>query len=352
MRVRPFTQDDAHLFCTDDQIEDEVIGRDGLRHLAVRALRHGLRASSCRRGPSSGVGDDGLWDRAEHALQTALEQRGVPFAVNEGDGAFYGPKIDVHLTDALGRTWQCGTFQLDFNLPERFDLTYTGADDHDHRPVMIHRAMLGSFERFIGILIEHYAGEFPMWLAPTQAIVLPIADRHLAYARAMAAALAGRPACAPSRRAAPSRSARRSPRPRTRKIPAMLVVGDREAEQGTVSVRRHGRRDLGSQPLAELTGALLEEVAFKAPPAGPDHARRCAARSAPCATFSGGKQACVTQPSPFALHCGGRFQPKMRVSGRSRGPDGIADGVTYALYAAIAANEERRGAHLKTEHLP
>ncbi len=126
--------------------------------------------------PEQRVGDDAIWDRAEHALQTALERRGVPFVVNEGDGAFYGPKIDAHLIDALGRSWQCGTFQLDFNFPERFDLTYTGADDHDHRPVMIHRAMLGSFERFIGILIEHYAGEFPLWLAPTQAH--PAADRR------------------------------------------------------------------------------------------------------------------------------------------------------------------------------
>ena len=155
-----------------------------------------------------------MWDRAEHALQTALEQRGVPFVVNEGDGAFYGPKIDAHLIDALGRSWQCGTFQLDFNFPERFDLTYTGADDHDHRPVMIHRAMLGSFERFIGILIEHYAGEFPLWLAPTQAIVLPIADRHLAVRGARSRTRSRTPACAPRSTAAASRSARRSPRPR------------------------------------------------------------------------------------------------------------------------------------------
>ena len=140
-----------------------------------------------------------MWDRAEHALAQALERRGLPYVVNEGDGAFYGPKIDAHLIDALGRSWQCGTFQLDFNFPERFELVYTGADDRDHRPVMIHRAMLGSFERFIGILIEHYAGLFPLWLAPTQAIVLPIADRHAGYADEVGGGARGRRAAHPRR---------------------------------------------------------------------------------------------------------------------------------------------------------
>jgi threonyl-tRNA synthetase len=186
--------------------------------------------------------------------------------VNEGDGAFYGPKIDVHLTDSIGRTWQTGTFQLDFNLPERFDLTYTGADDHDHRPAMIHRAMLGSFERFMGILIEHYAGEFPLWLAPTQAIVLPIADRHLDYARSVADALQA----ADLRGRVDARSesvGKKIAEAEGQKIPVMLVVGDREQEAGAVAVRRLGRRDLGSQPLAAVLEELQAEVAARTPPA-------------------------------------------------------------------------------------
>ncbi len=264
MRVRSFTQDDAHLFITDDQIVDEVMGVMDFAISLYELFDMDFRLELSTR-PEQRVGDDGMWDRAEHALQTALETRGVPFVVNEGDGAFYGPKIDAHLIDALGRSWQCGTFQLDFNFPERFDLTYTGADDHDHRPVMIHRAMLGSFERFIGILIEHYEGEFPMWLAPTQAILLPIADRHLAYAEETAAALEDAGLRTEIDRRTES-IGKKIAEAETRKIPAMLVVGDREAEQQTVSVRRHGRRDLGSQPLAELTGALLEEARSKRRP--------------------------------------------------------------------------------------
>ena len=195
------------------------------------------------------------------AAGRARARAGVPYAVNEGDGAFYGPKIDVHLTDSIGRSWQCGTFQLDFNLPERFDLTYTGADDHEHRPVMIHRAMLGSFERFIGILIEHYAGEFPLWLAPTQAIVLPIADRHPAYAEQVVGAAARRP----DLRAEVDRRARVD-RQEDRRGRGAQDPGDargrrpRGRGRATVSVRRHGRRDLGSQPLDEVVGALLAEA--------------------------------------------------------------------------------------------
>ncbi len=264
MRVRAFTQDDAHLFITGDQIVDEVLGVMDFAISLYELFDMDFRLELSTR-PEQRVGDDAIWDRAEHALHTALERRGVPFVVNEGDGAFYGPKIDAHLIDALGRSWQCGTFQLDFNFPERFDLTYTGADDHDHRPVMIHRAMLGSFERFIGILIEHYAGEFPMWLAPTQAILLPIADRHLAYAEATAAVLEDAGLRTEIDRRTES-IGKKIAEAETRKIPAMLVVGDREAEQQTVSVRRHGGRDLGSQPLAELTGALLDEARSKRRP--------------------------------------------------------------------------------------
>jgi threonyl-tRNA synthetase len=165
----------------------------------------------------------------------------------------------MHLLDSLGRAWQCGTFQLDFNMPERFDLTYIGADDREHRPVMIHRAMFGSFERFIGILIEHYAGAFPLWLAPTQAVVLPIADRHADYAREVVQRLeqADLRARADLR---PESVGKKIAEAETRKVPAMLVVGDREAAQGAVAVRRHGRRDLGTQPLDDVVAALLDEA--------------------------------------------------------------------------------------------
>jgi threonyl-tRNA synthetase len=264
MRVRAFTQDDAHLFVTEDQIVDEVIGVMDFATSLYELFDMDFRLELSTR-PEQRVGDDALWDRAEHALQTALERRGVPFVVNEGDGAFYGPKIDAHLIDALGRSWQCGTFQLDFNFPERFDLVYTGADDHDHRPVMIHRAMLGSFERFIGILIEHYAGVFPLWLAPTQVLVLPIADRHVAYADEVANALEDAGLRSEVDRRGESVGKKISEAER-RRVPVMLVVGDREAEQQTVSVRRHGKIDLGSQPLAELTGALVDEARSKRAP--------------------------------------------------------------------------------------
>ena len=195
--------------------------------------------------PEKSIGTDEQWEQAEAALTEALERQGREYQLNPGDGAFYGPKIDFHVTDALGRSWQCGTCQLDFFMPERFDLTYTGADDAPHRPVMIHRALLGSMERFAGILIEHYAGRFPVWLAPVQAIVLPVADRHAEYARA------GRPrSCA--RPASGSRVDERSESVGKKirdaelgRYPYMLVVGDREQEAGAVAVRSHEEGELG-----------------------------------------------------------------------------------------------------------
>jgi threonyl-tRNA synthetase len=264
MRVRAFTQDDAHLFVTPDQITDEVIGTMDFAISLYELFEMDYRLELSTR-PEQRVGDDAMWDRAEDALLQALERRGLPYVLNEGDGAFYGPKIDAHLIDALGRSWQCGTFQLDFNFPERFDLVYTGADDREHRPVMIHRAMLGSFERFIGILIEHYAGLFPLWLAPTQAVVLPIADRHTAYADEVARALEATGLRTRVDRRTES-VGKKIAEAETGRIPVMLVVGDREAEQGTVSVRRHGRRDLGSQSLADVIGWMGEEVAQKRTP--------------------------------------------------------------------------------------
>src|SRR5207302_52479 len=181
LRVRHITQDDAHIFCTEEQVEEEVIACLDFGFFLYEIFGFDPRLELSTRPPVR-IGTDEMWDAAEEALEAALRHRGLEYELNEGDGAFYGPKIDLHMTDSIGRPWQLGTVQLDYSMPDRFGLEYTGADNAEHRPVMIHRALLGSFERFIGILIEHYAGEFPLWLAPVQAMVLPIADRHLEYA--------------------------------------------------------------------------------------------------------------------------------------------------------------------------
>ena len=190
LRVRSFVQDDAHIYCTEDQIARRGAGRSARRSTSSMSASAStdVRVELSTR-PEKSIGTEEQWERAEAALEGALEQMGREYQLNPGDGAFYGPKIDFHVTDALGRSWQLGTCQLDFFMPERFDLSYTGADNAEHRPVMIHRALLGSMERFVGILIEHHAGRFPLWLAPVQAGVLPVADRHADYARQVAAQL-------------------------------------------------------------------------------------------------------------------------------------------------------------------
>jgi len=200
-----------------------------------------------------------MWDKAEAVLQGALESRGLEYDLNEGDGAFYGPKIDLHMTDTIGRSWQLGTVQLDYYMPEQFELTYTGADNAEHRPAMIHRALMGSFERFIGILIEHYAGEFPLWLAPVQALVLPIADRHADYGLEVAAELreAGVRVEVDERSESIGKKIREA---EVRKVPYMLVVGDAEHEARTVAVRRHTEGDQGSEPVAAFTERALAEI--------------------------------------------------------------------------------------------
>ena len=189
LRVRHITQDDAHIFATEEQIEDEVIRCLDFGFAIYNRFGFEPRLELSTR-PEKRIGSEDMWDRAEAALQRALENHNLAYELNEGDGAFYGPKIDLHMTDAIGRSWQLGTVQLDYVMPERFELAYTGADNAEHQPVMIHRALMGSFERFIGMLVEHYAGEFPVWLAPVQAIVLPVADRHVDYARQVRAELA------------------------------------------------------------------------------------------------------------------------------------------------------------------
>jgi len=247
LRVRHITQDDAHIFSTEEQVEDEVVGclEFGFFLYELFGFKPRLELST---RPAERVGSDEMWDRAEAALEGALRRQGLDFEVNEGDGAFYGPKI--------GRSWQLGTVQLDYSMPERFDLNYTGADNQDHRPVMIHRALFGSFERFIGILIEHYAGEFPVWLAPVQAIVLPIADRHADWAQEVLDGLqkSGLRAEIDGRTESVGRKIRDA---ELRKVPYMLVVGDRESEDQTVALRRHREGDLGSLSL----DAAVERIA-------------------------------------------------------------------------------------------
>jgi threonyl-tRNA synthetase len=261
MRVRHITQDDAHIFCTEEQVRQEVIDALDFGYFLYELFGFEPRLELSTR-PEKRVGSDEMWDRAEAALEGALEARGLEYEVNPGDGAFYGPKIDLHMTDSLGRSWQLGTVQLDYSMPERFDLAYVGADDAEHRPVMIHRALLGSFERFIGILIEHYGGEFPVWLTPVQAIVLPIADRHVAAAAAVLDALtrAGLRAELDERTESVGRKIRDA---ELRKVPYMLVIGDREAEDGSVAVREHGRGDAGSVPAAEFVARLGEQTAAR-----------------------------------------------------------------------------------------
>ena len=259
LRVRHFIQDDAHIFCTYDQIEQEVLACIEFGFAWYDMFGFDMRIELSTR-PEQRIGSEENWDRAEAALAAALEHGGYTYELHEGDGAFYGPKIDLHMRDSLNRSWQLGTVQLDFTFPERFQLTYTGADNAEHQPAMIHRALVGSFERFIGILLEHTGGELPLWLAPTQAAVLPLADRHTPYALEVAAALAG----AGLRGEVDDRTesvGRKIREAELRKVPYMLVVGDREAEEQAVSLRRHGDGDQGTLTVAEAVERLTSEAA-------------------------------------------------------------------------------------------
>jgi threonyl-tRNA synthetase len=260
LRVRAFTQDDAHVFCTEEQIVAEVRDiTEAIDELYARFSFEDVRVELSTR-PDKSIGTDEQWKMAEAALETALREMARHYQLNPGDGAFYGPKIDFHITDALGRSWQCGTCQLDFSMPQRFDLTYTAADNTEHVPVMIHRALLGSIERFLGILIEHYGGDFPVWLAPVQVRVLPIADRHVEYARGVREEMsAAGVRCELDER---SESVGKKIRDaELAKVPYMLVVGDQEEQSSAVSVRRHGDGDLGRMAIGEAVGAILETSA-------------------------------------------------------------------------------------------
>jgi threonyl-tRNA synthetase len=266
LRVRHFAQDDAHIFCSEDQIQEEVAGCLEFAFATYRLFDFDVRLELSTR-PEQRIGSDELWDRAEEALTNALDSQGLSYELNPGDGAFYGPKIDMHMTDSLGRSWQLGTVQLDYNMPERFGLTYTGADNAEHQPVMIHRALFGSYERFIGIMIEHYGGEFPLWLAPVQAIVLPISERLNGYAESVRERLraAGLRVELDDRGESIGRKIREA---ELRKIPNMLIVGDREADSDSVSLRTRVRDgddgasagDHGNVTVAELLENLLGET--------------------------------------------------------------------------------------------
>jgi threonyl-tRNA synthetase len=259
MRVRAFTQDDAHVYCTLDQVTDEVDSIcEAIDELYARFGFEDVRVELSTR-PDKSIGTDEEWERAEASLRGALEHQGREYDVSPGEGTFYGPKIDFHITDALGRSWQCGTCQLDFQMPERFGLTYTGADNAEHRPVMIHRALLGSMERFAGILIEHYGGRFPTWLAPVQAAILPVADRHAEFAARVRDELAeaGVRAVVDERSESVGKKIRDAELGRN---PYMLVVGDREQEAGALAVRSHEQGELGQMDVAEFAARIRAEV--------------------------------------------------------------------------------------------
>ena len=262
MRVRCFTQDDAHIFMTPDQIRDEIKGVYRLIDSVYKTFGFPYKVELSTR-PENSIGTDEMWEMATNGLQGALDDLGVAYTINEGDGAFYGPKIDFHLEDCLGRTWQCGTIQLDMNLPERFDLTYTGADGEKHRPVMIHRVVLGSIERFIGILTEHFAGAYPLWLAPVQVKVLTITDRADEAAKAVREKLEK----LGIRTELDLRNEKIGFKVREAvmmKIPYMLVMGDKEVEEGTVNVRTRKGEVIGTMKLDDAIAMFQEESATKA----------------------------------------------------------------------------------------
>ena len=261
-RVRCFTQDDAHIFMTWDQMKDEIKGVVRLfdEVYSVFGLTYQIEVSTM---PEDHMGDEKDWDFATETLKAAVTEMGKDFVINEGDGAFYGPKLDFHLSDSLGRTWQCGTIQLDMQLPERFELEYTGADGEKHRPVMIHRVVLGSIERFIGVITEHFAGAFPLWLAPEQVRILPISDKFHDYAQDVCKQLdmEGLRVSVDTRSEKIGYKIREA---QLHKIPYMLIIGEKEVESGTVSVRKRGEGDIGAMSIADFVDSAKTDVAEKA----------------------------------------------------------------------------------------
>ncbi len=261
MRVRCFTQDDAHIFMTEDQITDEIKGVVRLidEVYSLFGFKYAVELSTM---PEDHMGELKDWEHATDALKLALEEMNLPYTINEGDGAFYGPKIDFHIEDSLGRTWQCGTIQLDFQLPMKFEAEYTGADGQKHRPIMIHRVVFGSIERFMGVLIEHYAGKFPTWLAPEQVRVLPITDRNNEYTDNIINALKEKGIrCTADKRA--EKTGYKVREAQVSRVPYMLVIGDREQEEGTVAVRRRDHTDTTTMGMEEFVDMVVEEIKNK-----------------------------------------------------------------------------------------
>ena len=257
-RVRCFTQDDAHIFMTQEQMKDEVIKCMAMyqKMYGVFGLEYHVELST---RPENSMGSDELWEISTNALREAIETAGVPYQINEGDGAFYGPKLDFHVQDSLGRTWQCGTIQMDMQLPERFDVNYIGEDGEKHRAVMLHRAGYGSLERFIGILIEHYAGAFPTWIAPVQAKVIPVTDKNLEYAKSVAAAMSESDIRVEVEEANETLGYKIR-KAQMEKVPYMIIVGDQEMKSHTISVRSRKNGDLGSQSLPMFVANLIREI--------------------------------------------------------------------------------------------
>ena len=263
LRVRGMTQDDAHIFCRPDQVADEVNGVLDLTFFLLGSFGFSDYDVMLSTRPEKAVGEDDRWELATESLRQTLVERGIEYQIDEGGGAFYGPKIDIHIRDAIGRQWQITTVQFDFNLPERFGLTYIGEDGKEHRPYMVHRALLGTMERFMGVLIEHYAGAFPVWLAPVQAVVIPIADRHVEYAQDLKARLEASNVRVDvddgnDRMNAKIRNAQ------MQKVPYMLVIGDREIEAGAAAVRLRSGDNLGALPVDEIVARIASEVEAKA----------------------------------------------------------------------------------------
>lgn len=263
MRARGFTQDDAHIICTPGEIEDELVGVLELTFEILRDFGFEDYEVALSTRPEKSIGTDDKWEEATEALHGAVERVGLQPTVQEGEGAFYGPKIDVNLQDAIGRSWQCSTIQFDFNLPERFDMTYMGADGEEHRPYMIHRAILGTLERFLGVLIEHYKGSFPVWLSPLQTVVLPVTEENDDYAEEVAERIEAAGIRVEARTEKDENLSRQIHEAQLENIPYMLVVGDREEEQGTVSLRLRTEEDLGPRPLDDFIDFAREKIASK-----------------------------------------------------------------------------------------
>jgi threonyl-tRNA synthetase len=262
MRVRTFTQDDAHIFMLPEQVKSEIKGViDFIDYVySIFGFKYHIELST---RPEDSMGTEEEWDMATSALKEALDEKGIPFIINEGDGAFYGPKIDFHLEDSIGRTWQCGTIQLDFQMPQRFELTYVGRDGEKHTPIMIHRVIFGSIERFIGILIEHFAGKFPLWLAPVQVKLLTVTEKFADYAEEVGKKLtdAGLRVEVDVRNEKIGYKIREA---RNERVSYIGVIGEKEMESGELTVRSSKEGELGSMKLDEFTAKLLKEIADKA----------------------------------------------------------------------------------------